>query len=144
MAENIFRNPFLKNQNWAYFWINNLKFYTVRFYWCQVEGRSKDIETRLKTTCFYLFESFFFLIKRGPELVSLFHFLHDVWRKIFILLYSMNRPNFIVWLPLFLKILSICARLWRCDAKNFETNFVFLNNLFFLKDQKVKTKILMF
>ena len=25
--------PFLKNENWAYLWINSLKFYTVCFYY---------------------------------------------------------------------------------------------------------------
>ena len=34
------------------------------------------------------------------ELASLSHFLHDFWRKMFFLLYSINWPNVIVWLPL--------------------------------------------
>ena len=40
------------------------------------------------------------------ELVSVYHFLHDFWGKIFLLFYSINWPNFIVWLPLLRKILS--------------------------------------
>ena len=51
----------------------------------------------------------FLKIKRGRELVSLPHFLHDFWRKIFILLYSMNWPNFIVWLPYFVRYWATCV-----------------------------------
>ena len=52
-------DPFLKNQNWAYIWINSVKFYTVCFY-CKSSWRlSKYIETKLQTTCFYLIQSFF-------------------------------------------------------------------------------------
>ena len=32
VVEKLFTDPFLKNQNWIYLWINNLKFYTVCFY----------------------------------------------------------------------------------------------------------------
>ena len=47
--------------------------------------------------------------QRGLKLVFLPRFLHDFWRKIFLMLYSINWPNLIVWLPLFFKILSnIC------------------------------------
>ena len=49
---------FLKNYNWAYLWINSLKFYTVSFYCMQSWGPSKYIETKLQTTCFYLLLSF--------------------------------------------------------------------------------------
>ena len=35
--------------------------------------------------------------KRSLDRVSLPHFLHDFWRKIF-LIYWINEPNFIVWL----------------------------------------------
>ena len=98
-------DPFLKNQNWAYLWTNSLKFNTACFYCIPSWGLSKYIETKLQTTLFFhvkLFEN----TKRGFELVSLPHFLHYFWRKIFILLYSINWPNFIVWLPSLRKILG--------------------------------------
>ena len=69
-------NPFLTNQSLAYFWTNSLKFYRVCFY-CMLNW----------------------------QLVSLSHFVHDFWRKPFILLYSINWPNFIVWLLLLREIL---------------------------------------
>ena len=83
-------------------------------------------------------------IKRGLELVSLPHFLHNFWRKIFLLLYSINWPNFIVWLPLLCEILgNMCIAIVckpGCDVMNFEVNLIFLINLFFLNDQRVMTK----
>ena len=40
----------------------------------------------------------FWKTKRDLELVSLPHCLHEFSRKIFLILYSINWPNFIVWL----------------------------------------------
>ena len=37
----------IQNQNWAYLWINSLKFYTVVFIVCQVE----DDQNILKLSC---------------------------------------------------------------------------------------------
>ena len=42
----------------------------------------------------------FLKTKRGLELVFLLHFLHGFWRKLFLLLYSINWPNCIAWLSL--------------------------------------------
>ena len=101
------------------------------------------IKTKLQTTCFHLILNFFKKWK-GLELVSLPHFLHNLWRKIFILLYSINWPNCIVWLPLLCGILdNICIAIVckpDCDVMNFEFNLIFLNKSLFLHDQKVVTK----
>ena len=51
--------PFLKNQNWKFFWIVNLIFYTVCFYCMPSWGLSKYIESKMQTTSFYLINSFF-------------------------------------------------------------------------------------
>ena len=79
------------------------------------------------------------------ELVSLPHFPHNFWRKIFFLLCSINWPNFIVWLTLLCEILgNMCIAIVckpGCDAMNFEVHLIFLT-LFFLHDQKVLTKTL--
>ena len=40
----------------------------------------------------------FLITKRGLGLVSLTYFLHDFWRKLFLLIYSINKSSFIVWL----------------------------------------------
>ena len=64
-------------------------------------------------------------MKRGLEIVSMFHFfLLDFWRKIFLTLLSINWRNFIAWLLLLLEILgSMCIAnicFPGCDAINFE------------------------
>ena len=83
--------------------------------------------------------------KSIPELVSLPHSLHDFWRKIFLLLYSVNRPIFIVSLPLVCDILDNLCFAFVCspgsDVKIFEINLIFLINSYFLHDQNVKKKI---
>ena len=55
--------PFLRTQNWAYLWINSLKFYTICFHCMPSWGLSKCIETKLQTTCFYLMKSFFIKLR---------------------------------------------------------------------------------
>ena len=83
-------------------------------------------------------------IKRELELVSLSHFPHNFWRKIFLLLYSINWPYFIVWLPFLCEVLgNMCIVIvskpgW--DVMNFEVNLIFLIKHSFLHDQKVLTK----
>ena len=88
--------------------------------------------------------------KKGLELVSLVHFLHDFLRKIFLLLSSITCSNFIAWLPLLREILDNlffvcwpgCDVCWPdCDVRNFEINLAFLFKPLFLNDQKVKTKL---
>ena len=106
-VEKLVPDPFLENWNWAYIWINSLKFYTVCFYCISSWGLSKYIGTKLQTIWFYIEHFLMFLywwaipdiehflkIKRGLELVSLPHFLHNVRRKMFLLLYSINWSSF--------------------------------------------------
>ena len=38
MVEKLFPDPFPKRQNWAYYWINSLKFHTAWFY-CMLSKR---------------------------------------------------------------------------------------------------------
>ena len=47
LAEKLFPDPFLKIQNWAYLWINILKFYIFCFYVWQVD----DYRNRFKLSC---------------------------------------------------------------------------------------------
>ena len=37
------------------------------------------------------------------------HFVHDFWRKTFLMLYSINWPNFIVWFLYFSRHRAICV-----------------------------------
>ena len=69
VVEKLFPEPFLKYQNWAYLWINSLKFYPVYFYCMPSWVLSKYIETADHLLLPYK--------KRDLELVSPPDFLHD-------------------------------------------------------------------
>ena len=87
--------PFAKKLKLSHLWINSLTFYTVCFYCMPSWGLSKYIETKQQTTCFYF-------IQKEVLNQTLPHFLHDFWRNIFLLLYSINWPHLIVWFNCFL------------------------------------------
>ena len=74
-------------------------------------------------------------IKRGLELISLPQFLHNFWRKLFLFLYSINWPNFIVWLSLLCEILGnmFIKIVYKpgCDVINFAVNLISLIKPFF-------------
>ena len=104
---------FLKSQNWAYLWIKILKFHKACFYGILSWGLSQHIETKLLTTCFYFIWS---LLKKqkvwnlSPWLILCMIF----WGKIFLFLYSITWPNFIVWLPLLRETLSNMCNVTVC------------------------------
>ena len=110
VVEKLLPDPFLKNQNSAYLRINSLKCYTSVFIVWQVECYWKYIKTKLQTTCFHFILSFFKKIKRGLELVSLPHFRHNFWRKMSLLLYSINCLNcHILNCHYFMRYSAICV-----------------------------------
>ena len=45
--------------------------------------------------------------EKGLELVSPPHFMYDFWKKMFLVLHSINWSSFIAWLPLLWEILGI-------------------------------------
>ena len=85
----------------------------------------------------------FVFLEKGLELVSSPHFVFEFLRK-FLILYSINWRNFVVWLPLLLEILDnmfiaiVCFP--GCDVKNFEINVIFLIKPFFSMNKKSKQK----
>ena len=97
----------LKNKNWEYFWITILKFYKVCFHCIPSWGLTEYLSNR--SLAFTSYKVFFLKKKkkkRGLELISLPHFLHYFWRKIFLLVHSITGQNFIVWLHLLREILG--------------------------------------
>ena len=78
--------------------------------------------------------------KRGLELVFRPHFPHNFWRKIFLLLYSINWPNFIAWLSLLCEILgNMCIVNQVVTSKIFKlTNLIFLSYMTKKLWQKLK------
>ena len=96
---------------------------------CQFQGYRTMLQTSLLPHI-----KIFWKVKRGLEIVSLPYFLHDFWRKIFLLLHSINWSNFIFWLLLLHEILgSMCMVIAcqpGCEAIDFEIN-IFLIKPFF-------------
>ena len=78
---------------------------------------------------------FVFFFTKSLELVSMNHFLHDLRIKIFLLLYSINRPNFIFWLSLFREIFGnmciVIVSFPGCNVINLEINPIFLIKPFY-------------
>ena len=100
-------DPFLKNQNWAYLWINSLKFYTFSFNCMPSWGLAKYIETKLQNTCFYLM--LFFKKKKGLELIFLPHFLRDFREKYFSCYILLTQRILLPGCLYFLRYWAICA-----------------------------------
>ena len=66
----LFPDSFLKNQNWAYLWINSLRFYTI-FLSCNTSCQlSKYIETKLQNFFLCLIWSFLKTQKRSITSLS--------------------------------------------------------------------------
>ena len=77
----------------------------------------------------------FDFLEKSLGLVSSPYFVYDFSRKMFLMLYSINWPNFTVWLSLLLEILdNMCIALVSepgYGVMNFEINLIFLIKLFF-------------
>ena len=124
-------SSFCKNQNWAYRWINILKCYKLC---CYDMSKSSSKYASADYLLLPHMKLFFFLKKKGGlALVSLSHFLHDFWKKIFLTLYaikSIKWANLIAWLSLLLEIMSnMCIKITCfpiCDVIKFEITFSFL------------------
>ena len=86
----------------------------------------------------------FDFLHKEQEIVSPPYFVYNFSTKMFLLLYSINWPNFTAWLPLLLDILGkrsvAIVFLSGSGLKDFEINLIFLIELFFVHDQKVMRK----
>ena len=82
----------------------------------------------------------FLLLEKGLRIVFLPYFKYDFSRKMFLMLYSINWQNFIVWLPLLFQILvNMCiAILFYQVVTSYNTS----NQAVFLHDQIVLDVIL--
>ena len=81
-------------------------------------GLSKYIETKLQSGCFYLILSIFNK-KRDLELVSLPHFLHNFWRKIFLFIFLYCLVVLTFWdIGQYVYCSYLLTRLWRHEFCN--------------------------
>ena len=84
--------------------------------------------------------------KKSLEIVTLPHFLHEFWRKIFLMLYSINWPNFVLLLHLLLKIFGsmcivvICLAV--CDVISLKLTFLIKPFSYITKRPRQKFKYL--
>ena len=109
----------------------------------QVEGYRNMLKLSCRPLALASYQAFL-KNKKRLELFFLPHFPHNFWTKIFLLLYSINWPNLIVWLPLLWEILgNICFAIVckpGCDVMKFEVNHIFLIKPLFLHNKNVVTK----
>ena len=130
MVEKLVPEPFLKNQNCPYLWINSLKIFSLFLFYARAGDYQNVLKLRRWSLAFISYKRFLKKTKRGLKLVFLPHFLYNFGRNVFLTLHSINwRPIFIVWVSLRFKILGhICIVImfpswWRA---NFEINLNFL------------------
>ena len=68
VAKKLFLGPFLKYLNWAYLWIDGLKFYPICFFIvCQVNGYQNILKLRSRPLAFILYKDFL-KIKKIPTI----------------------------------------------------------------------------
>ena len=108
--------------------------YSLFLMYIQVEGYQNILKLRCWPLAFISYKAFLKKKKRSGTILPT-SFLHDFSSKMFLMLYSINWPNLIVWLLLPLEILGNI-----CGKTNFEINLSFLIKPLSYKTKKVKTK----
>ena len=86
-----------------------------------------------------------FDLEKGLRIVSLPQPVCDFSRKMFLMVHSINWPNFIAWLSLLLEMLvNVCIAivcLPGCDVIDFEINLIFLTKPFSYMTKKSRHKL---
>ena len=77
----------------------------------------------------------FEFLEKSLGIVSPAHFVHDFSREMFLMLYSFNCPDFIIWLS---SLLDISRNM--CIAILFEIKLIFLIKPFFCMTKKTRQK----
>ena len=96
MMEKIVPDPFLKYRTSKNLWINNLRFYAICFY-CM--SNSRAIKLYWSWAGDHLLCCYIKVFqkkkekKRGQVLVSLPYFVHDFWKKLFLIYILLNDQN---------------------------------------------------
>ena len=83
--------------------------------------------------------------EKGLKISSPINFVYDFFlKKIFLMLHSINWPNFTIWLPLLLEVLDniwlIIVCFPGCDVIIFEIKFIFLIKSFLYMTEKSREK----
>ena len=84
------------------------------------------------------------ILEKGLEIISPPYFVNDFSKRMFLMLNPVNRPNFIVWLPLLLETLgNMCIAIVfvpGCNVINLEISLIFLITPFFYITKKSRQK----
>ena len=87
VVDQLVPDPFLKNQNWAYLWINHVKFYTVGFQLLVFEDDQNILRLRCWPLAFTSYKTFLKKRKRSgtslPALYSAWFFKKNLFQLIF-------------------------------------------------------------
>ena len=137
------RRLFLKKS----FILGKSKWSAAWFHSISIALKSVYNRNKLFKTLHYWFRDMlnFDFLDKGLGIVSPAHFVYDFSTKMFLVLYSINWPNFIAWLPLLLEILGnmcvaiVCLR--RCDVINFKIKLIFLIKPFLYMTKKWRRKL---
>ena len=80
----------------------------ARFHYISIALKLEYNRNKLfKNLCYWSRDMLNFdFLDKGVGIVSPAHFVYDFSTKLFLVLYSINWPNFITWLPLLLEILG--------------------------------------
>ena len=89
-----------------------------------------------KTFGYYLW-----FFRKGSANSFFITFKKNLSRKIFFILYSFNRPNFMFWLPLLLEILGNMLFPLFVDVIKLEINLILLIKPFFYITKKLRQKL---
>ena len=113
--------------------------FSFNMLWCSSTGRyTKPLNKN--SDCWSRDMLNFDFLEKVLGIDSSAHFVYGFSRKMFLMLYSVNWPNFIAWLASLLKILGNMCIAIVCfpgsDVINFEINLIILIKPFFYLENK--------
>ena len=116
VMEKLVPDPFLKNENWAYLWINSLRFYTVCFYCMPSWALLKHVETKLQITLFYLILNFFKKLKEvWDRLIFRIIFEENYFSCYILLIHQVSLSGYLyfVYIRKYVYCNCLLTKLWR-------------------------------
>ena len=124
-----------KKERWWCFWLGTpckWEWSLAQFQYILIVLNLAYNKNKLGKILYYWSEEMlnFDFLDKGLGIASPSHFVSDCSRKMFLILYSINWPNFIVWLPLLLEILGnvYCSYLFPMLWRHKFWNWPFLSN----------------
>ena len=144
MVEKLFPGHFLKIQNWAYFWINILKFYLFVLTVCQAEDYRKWLKLNCRPFAFTSYKTFLKSKKRSenslPVSFSAWFLKKNI--SVVIFYYLTKFQCLVAFTSWDIGQIVYCnCLLTRLRRQNFEINLILLIKSLLLHEKNFKTKI---